>query len=144
MEAGQLTGTAPQSPWRAIKGWMSDNPALVALGVMVIVALLLIAGHGVQAWAQRTVNGMVSGSYFALGAIGLTLVYGILKLVNFAQGDFLTFGAYIAFWFNVTIGMSIFPALLLAVAATAALAVFLELIMWRPMRRRKAGLLQLL
>jgi neutral amino acid transport system permease protein len=123
---------------------MSDNPATVALGVMAAVALALIAGEGLQPWAQRTVNGMVSGSYFALGAIGLTLVYGILKLVNFAQGDFLTFGAYIAFWFNVTIGLPIIPALLLAIAATAALAVFLELIMWRPMRRRKAGLLQLL
>jgi neutral amino acid transport system permease protein len=123
---------------------MSDNPALVALGVMVAIALALIASEGLHAWAQRTVNGCVSGSYFALGAIGLTLVYGILKLVNFAQGDFLTFGAYIAFYFNVTIGMPIIAALLFAVAATAALAVFLELIMWRPMRRKKAGLLQLL
>ncbi len=144
MEAGQLTGAAPRSPWRTIKGWMSDNPALVALAIMVLVSLGLIAAEGLQPWAQRTVNGFVSGSYIALGAIGLTLVYGILKLVNFAQGDFLTFGAYIAFWFNVTIGMPLIAALLIAIAATAALAVFLELIMWRPMRRRKAGLLQLL
>ena len=144
MEAGQLTGVAPRSPWRAIREWMSDNPALVALAVMALVALGLIAGEGLQPWAQRTVNGCVSGSYFALGAIGLTLVYGILKLVNFAQGDFLTFGAYVAFYFNVTIGMPLLAALLLAVAATAALGVFLELIMWRPMRAKKAGLLQLL
>jgi neutral amino acid transport system permease protein len=123
---------------------MSDNPALVALGVMAAVALALIAGEGLHAWGQRTVNGCVSGGYFALGAIGLTLVYGILKLVNFAHGDFLTFGAYIAFYFNVTIGMPLIAALLIAVAATAALGVFLELIMWRPMRRKKAGLLQLL
>lgn len=144
MEAGQLTGVAPRSPWRAIKDCMSDNPALVALGVLIAISLALIAGYGLQAWGQRTVNGLVAGSYLALGAIGLTLVYGILKLVNFAQGDFLTFGAYIAFAFNVTIGMPLIPALLIAVAATAALGVFLELIMWRPMRKRKAGLLQLL
>ena len=56
-----------------------------------------IIGGGLQAFAQRSVNGIVSGSYFALGAIGLTLVYGDPKLVNFAQGDMLTFGAYIAF-----------------------------------------------
>jgi neutral amino acid transport system permease protein len=123
---------------------MSDRPALVALGVMALVALALIIGEGLQPFAQRTVNGLVAGSYFALGAIGLTLVYGILKLVNFAHGDFLTFGAYVAFLFNVSIGMPLFAALVLAVAATALLGVFLELIMWAPMRRRKAGLLQLL
>jgi neutral amino acid transport system permease protein len=144
MEAGQLTGAAPSSPWRAIRNWMSDNPALVALAVMLAVALALIVAEGLQPWGQRTVNGLVSGSYFALGAIGLTLVYGILKLVNFAQGDFLTFGAYVAFLFNVSIGMPLIAALLIAVAATALLGVFLELIMWRPMRRKKAGLLQLL
>ncbi len=144
MEAGQLTGVAPRSPWRAIKDWMSEHPAWVALAIMVLVALWLIAAEGLQPWAQRTVNGFVSGSIFALGAIGLTLVYGILKLVNFAQGDFLTFGAYIAFAFNVSIGMPLIAALLIAVATTALLAVFLELIMWRPMRRKKAGLLQLL
>ena len=41
---------------------------------------------------------------YALGAVGLTLVYGILKLTNFAHGDFLTFGAYMAFLVNVTWG----------------------------------------
>ncbi len=144
MEAGQLTGAAPRSPWRAIRDWMSENPALVALAIMILVALALIAAEGLQPWAQRTVNGFVSGGIFALGAIGLTLVYGILKLVNFAQGDFLTFGAYIAFAFNVSIGMPLLAALLIAVAATALLGVVLELIMWRPMRKKKAGLLQLL
>jgi neutral amino acid transport system permease protein len=144
MEAGQLTGAAPDSPWATLRRGMSDRPALVALGVMALVALALIIGEGLQPFAQRTVNGLVAGSYFALGAIGLTLVYGILKLVNFAHGDFLTFGAYVAFLFNVSIGMPLFAALVLAVAATALLGVFLELIMWAPMRRRKAGLLQLL
>ena len=41
------------------------------------------------------------GRNFALGAIGLTLVYGTLRFVNFAHGDLLTFGAYIAFAVNV-------------------------------------------
>ena len=111
---------------------------------MVVISIALIASDGLQLYAQRTLNGLVSGSYFALGAIGLTLVYGILKLVNFAHGDMLTFGAYIAFMFNVTIGVPLALALLIAIVVTAALGVILELIMWRPMRRRKAGMLQLL
>jgi neutral amino acid transport system permease protein len=81
---------------------------------------------------------------YAIGAVGLTLVYGILKLVNFAHGDFLTFGAYMAFLVNVTWGGPFVLGILLAVVATAALSVVLERIMWGPMRARKAGLLQLL
>ncbi len=114
------------------------------MGVLVAIAIALIVAYGLSLFAQRTLNGLVSGSYFALGAIGLTLVYGILKLVNFAHGDMLTFGAYVAFLFNVTIGVPLVLALLMAIVVTAALGVFLELVMWRPMRRRKAGMLQLL
>ena len=61
-----------------------------------------------------------------LGAVGLTLVYGILKLVNFAHGDFLTFGAYIAYLVNVTWGCRCSRRCVLGVAAIAALGVFIE------------------
>ena len=120
------------------------NPGTVAVIVLVAVALLLTAIYGLNAFAQTTISGLVSGSYIALGAVGLTLVYGILKLVNFAHGDMLTFGAYIAFLFNVTIGLPLVLALVVAIAATAVVGVLLELAMWRPMRRKRAGMLQLL
>ncbi len=142
MEAGQLTGPVAGRT-TSLRAFASERPAWVAVGVMVVIAIALIAADGLQIFAQRTLNGLVSGAYFALGAIGLTLIYGILKLVNFAQGDFLTFGAYIAFAFNVSIGMPLFLALLIAVAATAALGVVLELILFKPLRKRKAGVLQL-
>ena len=58
---------------------------------------------------RRGLNGLSLGSVYALGAVGLTLVYGILKLVNFAHGDFLTFGAYMAFVVNVTWGAAARP-----------------------------------
>lgn len=48
-------------------------------------------------------NGIVVGSILSLAAIGLTLVYGILNLSNFAHGDYLTLGAFAAFYFNVTV-----------------------------------------
>jgi neutral amino acid transport system permease protein len=138
-----MTGSAPGTA-SGIRAFARERPAWIAVGVMVVVAIVLIASDGIQIFGQRTLNGLVSGSYIALGAVGLTLVYGILKLVNFAHGDLLTFGAYIAFLFNVTIGMPLMLALVVAVAVTAALGVVLELIMWRPMRKRKAGMLQLL
>jgi neutral amino acid transport system permease protein len=111
---------------------------------MALFALYLLIDSGLQLLAQRSINGLVSGSYFALGAIGLTLVYGILRLTNFAHGDMLTMGAYIAFVFNVTIGVPFVIALVAAILLSAAVGVFFEFSLWRPMRKRKAGTLQLL
>jgi neutral amino acid transport system permease protein len=145
MEAGSLAATAEREPvLRRLQAFAGERPALTFTIILAAVAAALVATQGLQPFGQTSVNGLVTGSYFALGAIGLTLVYGILKLVNFAHGDMLTFGAYVAFLFNVSIGMPLIAALLIAVAATAAVGVFLELGMWRPMRRRNAGMLQLL
>jgi neutral amino acid transport system permease protein len=120
------------------------SPAQITAGVIVLVALLLLIGYGAQDLGQRTINGVVAGTYFALGAVGLTLVYGTLKLVNFAHGDMLTFGAYIAFMVNITLGAPVVVAVLAAVAVTAALGIASERVMWRPMRAKGAGLLQML
>jgi neutral amino acid transport system permease protein len=92
---------------------------------------------------QLLANGLVTGSIIALAAIGLSLVYGILKIVNFAHGDYLTFGAFMAFVVNVTWGGSMVFAVLFAMAATAFLGIALELTLWRPIRRKGAGLVSL-
>ena len=122
----------------------SKRPLAVTLAGIALLLLILVVVYGLQPTAQRTLNGLVSGSYFAVGAVGLTLVFGTLKFVNFAHGDMLTFGAYIAFLVNVTLGAPLLIALAAAMAATAALAVGTERVMWRPMRAKRAGLLQLL
>jgi neutral amino acid transport system permease protein len=88
---------------------------------------------------QLLVNGLVTGSIIAISAVGLTFMFGIVGIVNFAYGDYLTFGAYAAFVANVTLGLPIVPAALVAMLATAALGLGLELVLWRPMRRRRAG-----
>jgi neutral amino acid transport system permease protein len=144
MEVGSPTSRIEGSPAQRMLAWARAEPARSATAVLVLVAVTLALLYGPQALAQRTINGVVSGSYFALGAVGLTLVYGTLRLVNFAHGDMLTFGAYIAFLVNVTLGVPIVLAALCAIAATAALGVASDRIMWRPMRAKKAGLLQLL
>jgi neutral amino acid transport system permease protein len=119
-------------------------PQWTGAAAVALVILILVARHGVHDVAQTALNGLSLGSVYALGAVGLTLVYGILKLVNFAHGDFLTFGAYMAFLVNVTWGGPLVLGILFGMAATALMAVSFEKIMWGPMRARKAGLLQLL
>ena len=142
MEAGALSGPrgfAPQA-----REWAGRHPARVALAIVALLALTLVITQGLHDTAQTSLNGISYGAIYALGAVGLTLVYGILKLVNFAHGDFLTFGAYMAFLVNVTWGGPFVLGVLLGVVATAALGLALERVMWRPMRGRGAGMLQLL
>jgi neutral amino acid transport system permease protein len=98
----------------------------------------------VEEFLNTTINGLSSGAIYALGAIGLSLVYGILKLVNFAHGDFMTLGGYIAFAVNVSAGMPLIVAFLAALVVVAALGLALEVTIWRPMRRKGAGVMQLL
>ena len=124
--------------------WARFHPESAAAGVIGLLVVVLVIAYGVHDVAQTGLNGLSLGSVYALGAVGLTLVYGILKLVNFAHGDFLTFGAYMAFLVSVTWDAPLLLGIVFAIVATAALGVAFERIMWGPMRARKAGLLQLL
>jgi neutral amino acid transport system permease protein len=94
-------------------------------------------------FTQLLANGLVTGSVIALAAAGVSIVYGILRLVNFAYGDYMTFGAFMGILFNVTLGLPIVPAAVLAMAATAVLSVALELVLWQPLRTRSAGFMSL-
>lgn len=141
MEAGTLT-SGQQRP--TVLARLRSSPPLAGAVVVILIGLALVATEGLHDVAQRSLNGLSLGSVFALGAVGLTLVYGILKLVNFAHGDFLTFGAFMAFLMNVTWDVPLAVAILWAMVTTAVLGVFFERAMWGPMRVRRAGLLQLM
>lgn len=91
---------------------------------------------------QLVVNGLVNGSVVALAAVGVSLVYGMLRIVNFAHGDYLTAGAYAAVA-ATSLGLGMIAAALLAGVAGLALAVLLEFALWRPLRRKGAGFMSL-
>jgi neutral amino acid transport system permease protein len=86
---------------------------------------------------QLLFNGLAIGSVIALAAVGLTLTYGILKLSNFAHGDFMTLGAYLA-WLANTNGVNIWIATLIGAAGTVIAMFISELLLWKPMRDRRA------
>lgn len=86
---------------------------------------------------QLLMNGIAVGSIIALAAVGLTLTYGILRLSNFAHGDFMTLGAYFSLVMN-TIGLPIWLAIALGAALTIAVALLCEKLLWSPMRDRRA------
>ncbi|MBA2240624.1 MAG: branched-chain amino acid ABC transporter permease [Solirubrobacterales bacterium] len=118
------------------------RPALVAGVVVIVLFGILLTYHGLLAVSQTGITGLSNGAIYALGAVGLTLVYGILKLVNFAHGDLLTFGAYMALVASVFWGLPLVVGIVFAMAMTALVGIALEKVMWAPMRRRGAGVLQ--
>jgi neutral amino acid transport system permease protein len=92
---------------------------------------------------QLLVNGLVTGSVYAIAAVGISLVYGILRLVNFAYGDMMTFGAFAGFFANATLGLPMIASAVFGMAAVAVLSVALDLVLWRPLRHRRAGFMSL-
>lgn len=93
--------------------------------------------------AQLVANGLVIGSVYAIAAVGVSLVYGILRLVNFAYGDFMAFGALIAFAVNGPLHQSMILAAAAGMVATAVLSVLLDFVLWKPLRARRAGFMSL-
>ena len=92
---------------------------------------------------QYLFNGLVAGSIFAIAAVGISLVYSVLRLVNFAAGDFLTLGAFITYYFSVTLELNFVLSILISMLAGMGISWFLELVLWRKLRRNKAGTLAL-
>ncbi len=139
-----MTGVAAPAFSDKLRERLSRQPWIGAVAVIAAIFLALVASKGLHDVAQTGLNGLSLGAIYALGAVGLTLVYGILKLVNFAHGDFLTFGAYMAYMVNVTWGAPLIVAIFWAMAMTAVLGIVLERVLWAPMRSKRAGFLQLI
>ena len=144
-----------------------QSDAATAVSMWMLIALLF-------AWAalletQFFVVGLIVGSVLALGAVGLTLIYGILRFANFAHGDMMMMGGYLTFFFlsgvlvgerldtdvgisldqlpgastrlgDLTFGYGFLMALGLAGLVMAALSVGLDRLVYRPLRRRGSGI----
>jgi len=80
------------------------------------------------------VNGISLGSIYALIALGYTMVYGIIKLINFAHGDVYMIGAYVGFTITTYANLGFFPALIIAMIACAALGMVIEKVAYKPLR----------
>jgi branched-chain amino acid transport system permease protein len=114
----------------------------VGLGTWATLSQGLLRG---EQWRDLLVFGVAQGSVYALIALGYTLVYGVLLMINFAHGDVFMFGGMTAFFVadglsragfldkNPIIGMAL--VLVVAMASSAVLAILLERIAYRPLRR---------
>ena len=83
---------------------------------------------------QQLLNGLSLGAIYALIALGYTMVYGIILLINFAHGDIMMVGAYVGFFSITMLGSNVIMAILFAMLACAVLGVLIEKIAYRPLR----------
>jgi branched-chain amino acid transport system permease protein len=86
--------------------------------------------------AQQAVNGIVLGSPYVLVALGLTLIYGVLVQINFAHADFVTIGAFCAYFFMQLVGGSYLMSIAVALIAGGVLGWLINISIFAPLRRR--------
>ena len=83
---------------------------------------------------QQLVNGLILGSVYALLALGYTMVYGIIKLINFAHGDVYMMGAFVGYYLISYFHLNFFVALIMTMVITSAIGVIIEFLAYRPLR----------
>jgi len=87
-----------------------------------------------EVFLQQLINGISLGSIYALIALGYTMVYGIVQLINFAHGDVYMVGAYLGFFATAILGWPFLPALLLSMVVCAILGMVIEKLAYTPLR----------
>jgi neutral amino acid transport system permease protein len=93
---------------------------------------------------ERVFNGLNLGLLLALASIGLSLVYGTTGISNFAHGELVTFGAVSILTFSVFLAWPIWVSIPAAIITSALLGLVLDAVLWRPLRRKGLGLVQLM
>jgi branched-chain amino acid transport system permease protein len=84
---------------------------------------------------QQVLNGLQLGSIYALIALGYTMVYGILTMINFAHGDLFMVGAFLCFVLAALLGLSFVPTLLFTMFGVACIGVLIERVAYKPLRQ---------
>ena len=87
---------------------------------------------------QQLLNGLIVGSVYALFALGFTLVFGVLNILNLAHGAVFMWGAFVGLYAVTAAGLPLPVAFLLGTVAAGVLSVLIDLLVFRPMRKRNS------
>ena len=89
---------------------------------------------------KAIVSGILTGGVYALMAAGLTLVFGVMDIINVAQGAFVVLGAYLSFWLETHFGLDPFLGLIITIPVMFLLGLILELMLIRPLKQNRTQL----
>jgi len=142
----QARGTRPAT-LTALQSFASRYGLIIVLAALPVAFAVsdLLGGHGLTHIFQNLKDGVSNGAIWALVAIGYTLVYGIIELINFAHGDVFMIGSFVSFGIWGTLGVTLTTttlgvagglvvAGLIAMVACGALNVMIERVAYRPLR----------
>jgi branched-chain amino acid transport system permease protein len=90
---------------------------------------------------QTCINGLILGSLYLLVALGLTLIFSIMGIINFAHGEFFMLGGFATFFLREYYGVNFFFSLLISMVIVAAFGVLIERMIFRPLRAEPLNLL---
>ncbi len=93
---------------------------------------------------QVIINSIITGSVYALAAIGLTMVYGVLKFANFAHAEAITFGAYMAYAVNAMVGGGLLLGVIVAFLLTGLFGIASDVLVFRRLREKNATRISLM
>ncbi len=93
---------------------------------------------------QLIINSVVTGSIYVLISIGLTMVYRVLKFANFSHAELVTFGAYMAYIVNVSLGMDIFYGALAAFFLTGAMGIATDRLVFKKLRNKGSNVISMM
>ena len=86
-----------------------------------------------MAFLSYLINGLGLGSVYAIIALGYTMVYGIAKMLNFAHGDIIMIGAYVAFFALSRFQLPLFVSVILSIVVCTILGVVIERLAYKPL-----------
>jgi branched-chain amino acid transport system permease protein len=84
---------------------------------------------------QQLVNGITLGGVYALIAVGYTMVYGVIQLINFAHGEIYMLGAFLAYTLVTVLGLPFFAAFVLTMLVCSCFGIILDFVAYRPLRK---------
>ncbi len=93
---------------------------------------------------QLIINSVVTGSIYVLIAIGLTMVYRVLKFANFSHAELVTFGAYMAYIVNVSLGMNLFYGAMAAFFLTGAMGIATDRLVFKKLRNKGSNVISMM
>lgn len=93
-----------------------------------------------EEFLQQVINGLVLGSIYSLIAVGLSLIFGVIRVVQWAHGEVYMVGAFIGYYLTTALQLSYFVSLILTIVIMALFGVIMERFVFRPMIRLSGGL----
>jgi len=147
LEAASVSATPTPTVPVGLKEYLSKYGLIALLAAFPLYYAIsdLTKGEGLTAMGDQLVNGFSNGAIWALVALGYTLVYGIIELINFAHGDVFMIGSFVSFGLWGTLGLTLATGpfglvggllitLIVAMVASGTLTVMIERVAYRPLR----------